>query len=62
MSQRGEEEPLYGRISGRLLAQIHAGKFGAGEQLPSEAQLMRQFGVSRNTVRAAVQQLVDSGL
>jgi GntR family transcriptional regulator len=42
----------------RVLAQALAeGRFGAGEALPSEPRLMRDYGISRSTVRRALAQL-----
>lgn len=42
----------------RVLSQALAeGRFGAGEPLPSEPRLMRDYGVSRSTVRRALGQL-----
>lgn len=45
----------------RLLAEIRAGAFPTG-RLPPEAALARRLGVSRATVRAALQTLADDGL
>lgn len=46
----------------RVLSQALAeGRFGAGEALPSEPQLMRDYGVSRSTVRRALGRLEAEG-
>lgn len=50
-------QPLYRVIKDALKQRILAGDYAAGAQLPSENQLMRIFGVSRVTVRQALQQL-----
>ena len=42
--------------------QIHQGQLQSGEMLPSENDLMKQFGVARNTVREALRMLEASGL
>lgn len=49
-------------ISQRLLAEIVAGKFGSTGRLPSEAQLVKRFGVSRPTVARAFRDLEREGL
>ncbi len=49
-------------LAGRLRKQITAGKFGVGEKLPPEPELMRIFGVGRSTVREAVRILANTGL
>jgi GntR family transcriptional regulator len=54
--------PLHLVISERLRDAIFNGQYAAGEQLPSEHQLMDQFGVSRITVRRAIANLVQQGL
>ncbi|MBD0336272.1 MAG: GntR family transcriptional regulator [Cyanobacteria bacterium Co-bin13] len=54
--------PLHLVISERLRDDIFSGQYAAGEQLPSEHQLMEQFGVSRITVRRAIANLVQQGL
>ena len=46
----------------RVLSQALAeGRFGAGEPLPSEPQLMRDYGISRSTVRRALARLEAEG-
>jgi GntR family transcriptional regulator, transcriptional repressor for pyruvate dehydrogenase complex len=50
------------RVAGRLRDLIETGSLAAGEQLPSERELAEQFGVSRSTVREAVQFLGALGL
>ncbi|APW59089.1 GntR family transcriptional regulator [Paludisphaera borealis] len=50
------------RISRELLAEIAAGKYVPTGRLPSEAQLVERFGVSRPTVARALRDLQDQGL
>jgi GntR family transcriptional repressor for pyruvate dehydrogenase complex len=50
------------RVAGQLRSLIEAGSLRAGEQLPSERELAEQLGVSRSTVREAVQFLGAMGL
>lgn len=45
-----------------LRAGIEKGSFQVGDLLPSEPQLSQRFGVSRHTVRAALQTLQRQGL
>jgi GntR family transcriptional regulator len=54
--------PLYYQILRILHGRMASGDYAAGAQLPTDEALMREFGVSRHTVRAAVQQLVAEGL
>lgn len=46
----------------RLGAQILAGGFAPGERLPTEAELVRQFGVSRPSLREGLKALARKGL
>ena len=55
------KQPKYAAIQKWLSGQIAAGVFGRGEQLPSEHDLMAQFGCSRVTVRQALDNLRRSG-
>lgn len=54
-------QPKYIQVQQRLLARIHSGELVPGERLPSEAELCRQFGVSRITVRRALAELASQG-
>ncbi|RIJ71299.1 GntR family transcriptional regulator [Nakamurella silvestris] len=56
------ESPAYARLASLLREQITSGRYGPGDRLPSETQLMGQHHLSRNTVRAAVRTLVDAGM
>ena len=49
-------------ISERLRQEILSGKFDVTRKLPSEHQLMRRFAVARETVRAALRELLDKNL
>lgn len=49
-------------IATELRRLISTGQLKPGDQLPTEATLCRQFGVSRTTLREAIQMLRTSGL
>ncbi len=53
--------PLWFQIADRLNKAIERGEFSPGEKLPSEAELNRQFGVSRTTARSALDWLENEG-
>ncbi|GAA1420067.1 winged helix-turn-helix domain-containing protein [Streptomyces thermospinosisporus] len=55
-------EPLYLRIASRLLGELRDGTVPPGERLPGERQLAEHFGVSRETVRQALEVLRREGL
>lgn len=54
------------RLSDDIVAQLEAmileGSFKAGDRLPAERALAEQFGVSRPSLREAIQKLVAKGL
>jgi len=56
------EEPKHHRIARELLTEIVAGKYAPSGRLPSEAQLVARFDVSRPTVGRALRNLQDQGL
>ena len=51
----------YDRICRKLREQIETMKYPAGSYLPSENQLVREYGCSRNTVRRALNRLAERG-
>lgn len=54
--------PAYQRVAESLRSQISDGQWAAGDRLPGELELMKQFAVSRNTVRQALDLLSQSNL
>jgi GntR family transcriptional regulator len=54
--------PLYSRVETALASEIADGDLEVGDQLPTEDSLISRFGVSRITVRRAIQNLVSRGL
>jgi GntR family transcriptional regulator len=56
------DRPAYRQVADRLRPSIESGEWPAGHKLPSESELMEQFGVSRVTVRLAVGALRAEGL
>ena len=55
-------EPAHVRVSSRLRAEIRDGYWRPGEALPSEHELCERYGVSRTTIRRALQSLESSNL
>ena len=53
--------PLYQAIGDELRLRIVRGDYPIGTMLPTEKDLLTHFGVSRYTVRAALQQLREQG-
>jgi len=53
---------LYHQILLELRDRIESGEIGVGDRLPSEADLEREFGVSRTTARRALDELRREGL
>lgn len=56
------EQSSYKIVAKDLRAQILRGKFDDGKKLPTEAELAIQYGLSRQTIRRAYQDLVSDGL
>ena len=54
--------PLYHQLKELLSQRIESGEWAPGDRLPTEAEFSAQFGVSRVTVRQALQLLVNQGL
>jgi GntR family transcriptional regulator len=54
--------PLYAQLEAELIAEIDAGSLAPGSQLAPEGSLSQRFGVSRTTVRQAIQKLIHRGI
>src|SRR3954447_20384950 len=51
----------YKEIADQLEQDIRDGKFDQTKKLPTEDELINKFEVSRNTIRKAINQLVNRG-
>lgn len=54
--------PLYYQLATILRENIISGRYAIGEKLPTEAELVERYAVSRATVRGALLSLQDEGL
>jgi GntR family transcriptional regulator len=54
--------PLYHQLEQKLRARVHAAEFAPDDPLPSEERICEQYGVSRITVRRALDALIAQGL
>jgi GntR family transcriptional regulator len=54
--------PLYRQIADTLRQKIESGEYTPGTQLPTEDELIAEYHMSRNTVRAAIKDLATGGL
>ncbi len=59
---RSSPTPLYFQLAKAIEEAISGGELPAGSRLENEILLAQRFGLSRPTVRRAVQELVDKGL
>ncbi|MYX25660.1 UTRA domain-containing protein [Streptomyces sp. SID8381] len=59
---RGSPVPLYFQLAQQLEAAIEEGALSPGSLLGNEIELAARLGLSRPTVRQAIQSLVDKGL
>ncbi len=55
-------EPAYRKVAAAVLERITRRELSAGDRLPAEFELARQFGVNRSTVREALRELESNGL
>ena len=54
------DTPRYLRLANDLAAQIRAGQWAPGDAIPPERKIAEQYGVSRVTVRRALE-LIQAG-
>ena len=54
--------PLYEQAANALREDMRKGVFLSGNRLPTESELAQKYGISRITIRHAIDQLVKEGL
>ena len=54
--------PLYYQLKEILLENIESGAWNPGFMIPSEIQLQHEYNISRNTVKKALDELVQEGM
>lgn len=59
---RSSPIPLYFQVAQQIEHAINEGDLAPGDRLDNEISLAEQFGLSRPTMRRAIQELVDKGL
>jgi len=59
---RSSPVPLYFQVAQQIERAITEGDLAPGDRLDNEISLAEQFGLSRPTMRRAIQELVDKGL
>jgi GntR family transcriptional regulator len=57
-----ESIPLYAQLKQSILELIAQGTYGIGDQLPSQRELIDEYGVSHMTVRRAINELIQEGV
>lgn len=62
MNTRATAWGAYKDITAALRARIAGGEFPPGSALPSESALCAEYGIARNTLRRALDQLATEGL
>jgi len=60
--KKTSERPLYKQLMQRIRDDITVGIYPAGERIPGEQVLCKTYGVSRVTVRKALDEIVQEGL
>lgn len=54
--------PVWVQVASELRRRIAAGVYSPGQVIPSEIQLVQEFGIARGTARKVVARLRDEGL
>lgn len=61
-ADRSSATPLHLIVAGRLQEMIESGRIPVGDRLENEIDLAERLGISRPTMRRALQHLVDRGM
>ncbi len=54
--------PIYKQVKFKIKDKIDDGEYLPGQSISSERELAKKFGVNRNTIKKAIQSLIDDGL
>jgi DNA-binding GntR family transcriptional regulator len=54
--------PVYRQVANILRGRIESGELAPDRPVPSEAQLVQEYGIARGTARRAIEVLRDEGL
>ena len=54
--------PLYVQVADAIEARIHGGELQPNRPVPSENQLVQEYGIARGTARKAIDLLRERGL
>lgn len=54
--------PVYMQVAAQIRQAIRTGYLGPGARLPSESELMAEYGIARLTARKAIRVLAAEGL
>ena len=55
-------QPLYLQVKQHIRTNIDSGRWGTSARVPSENEIVREFGVSRMTANRALKELSDEGI
>lgn len=58
---QADKPALYQQVKEHVARKIQGGSWRAGDRLPSESELVLQFGISRMTVNRALRELAEQG-
>lgn len=61
MLEKNSKRPLYMQLMTELRNKIESGYYVAGDKIPTEADLEKTYGVSRITIRKAIEELCRLG-
>src|SRR4051794_39764910 len=62
LGNRSSPVPLYFQVAEQIEQAIHDGQLAPGDRIANEIALADQLGLSRPTLRQAIQTLVDKGM
>lgn len=60
--KKSRNQPQYELVASRLKSRIFSGDYRVGSLLPTEHELCDEFGLSRQTIREALRNLMEHGL